>query len=285
MNAKAVGILVSLLLPAWAWADEVHLRNGSALQGRVTEQGDRVMVELDYGTVTVDRKDVGSIDRGANVLDDLDQKLKAAQTADQIYEAGVWADRQGFANRARAAFARAIVVDPNHENARKALGYVKYEDRWMTPDEVHRAQGKVLYEGTWVTPEQRAALREKEVELQATVAQVQQAEEAARQRRIAEDRARAQQALTEQASPQFYSWVTPQGLLLPGNRLVPGVVLETPQPAAATGASSSTLPLSGVPSTLPMSGIPQALPLSGVPSTVPMSAPPRPRTTSENQEK
>ena len=56
------------------------------------------------------------------------------------------------------AFEQALVLDPEHAVARRALGYVLYEGIWMTADEVMRAKGYVLYKGEWMAPLTREVL-------------------------------------------------------------------------------------------------------------------------------
>ena len=56
-------LLAVLVLAAPALADVVHLRNGGRIEGRVTEEGNRIRIETATGTLTVDRKDVVRIEK------------------------------------------------------------------------------------------------------------------------------------------------------------------------------------------------------------------------------
>jgi hypothetical protein len=42
-----------------------------------------------------------------------------------------------------------IALDPNHAEARKALGYQKFGSRWLTQDEYMQSQGYQRYKGSW----------------------------------------------------------------------------------------------------------------------------------------
>jgi hypothetical protein len=80
-----------------------------------------------------------------------------------------WAEAQKLKSHAKSAFKRAVALDPAHEGANLALGLVKYQNRWLTPEERDRqaaadleaeklAQGLVKYDGRWVTREEQEKL-------------------------------------------------------------------------------------------------------------------------------
>jgi hypothetical protein len=48
---------------------------------------------------------------------------------------------------------RLPLMDPDHEGAYKALGYEKYEGKWLTGDELMAARGFVRHEGRWLKRE------------------------------------------------------------------------------------------------------------------------------------
>ena len=71
-------LLLSLAMVSAAAADEVVLKNGSAFQGVVREQGDKVVVEMDYGSMTFRKVDVRSIQRGEDVFTQFQEKARVA---------------------------------------------------------------------------------------------------------------------------------------------------------------------------------------------------------------
>ena len=56
---------------------------------------------------------------------------------------------------------RVIELDPDHVDARRALGYSKVDGQWATRDEVMTQRGYVLYNGHWVTPQEKSDLENK----------------------------------------------------------------------------------------------------------------------------
>lgn len=47
------------------------------------------------------------------------------------YALGVWCRENGLGDQAQSAFRRVIALDPEHAEARGALGFVRYGDRWL----------------------------------------------------------------------------------------------------------------------------------------------------------
>ncbi len=67
MKARALLIMVALFfagLPL-ARADRVHLVDGGVLEGKVETQGDKVVVELDSGTLSLPRESVKRVEKAA----------------------------------------------------------------------------------------------------------------------------------------------------------------------------------------------------------------------------
>ena len=174
-------LLLAVVLPAAA--DEVVLKNGSKLEGAVKEVGNKVIVDVGSGTITVDRSEVVSISRPSGALWEFDQRMEAVrpEDADGYYQVYLWAKTQeGLKSRAERLLRKILEIDPNHEPARKALGYVNYKGAWLTQDELKGALGLVRYDGNWVTAETAEKL--KKLDQQLSVARQREDTEAQRVR-------------------------------------------------------------------------------------------------------
>ncbi len=141
------------LLVAPAAADEVVLRNGSRFSGRVLEEVDRVTVQMDYGTMTFRKIDVREVLRSDDPLKDLEQKVEAATTTQKIYEAALWARDHGLPGKSNELCEKVLLLEPDHEAARKALGYERHEGSWLRGDDLMVARGFVKHEGKWLKRE------------------------------------------------------------------------------------------------------------------------------------
>ena len=188
-----------LLVPAMAGADDVILKGGGKVSGRILSRTNKaVEVDLGAGTITVPVTSIVRIDQKRSPLDDYYEragKLRADDAAGWL-ELGKWASSQGLGTQARTAFENVVAVDPANVEANQALGRVLVDGRWVSQEESYRARGYVQFEGEWMTPaEQQAILKQRDAELQAEAARLdaeRRAQEA--EARAAEAEARAREA-------------------------------------------------------------------------------------------
>lgn len=173
-------LLLAALVSA-ASADEVVLKNGSKIEGTVQEDGDKVTIDVGSGTITVARSEVKSINRPNDLIQEFDRRSKEAKPDDvqaqwQVY---VWAKQQeGLKSRAERQLRKILEIDPNHDGARRALGYVNHKGVWLTQDEHRATLGLVRYNGDWVSAE--AAERLKRLDQEIRLAQMKQDAESQR---------------------------------------------------------------------------------------------------------
>ncbi len=170
-----VPLALALLMasPGGLRADEVHLKDGRRLEGKVLEdKPSGVTLRLRFGgDLTFPRAQVEKVVLKALPEEELEVRRKALAADDA---AGRWAlaeEAKGLGLRKVFEDLRAEVlrIDPDHAAARESRGDVLHDGRWMTPAERDRAvaeaareakesRGLVEYKGRWVTPEERDAL-------------------------------------------------------------------------------------------------------------------------------
>jgi hypothetical protein len=199
-HAVTIACLLALL-PVVAGADDVILKGGGKISGRILSRTDKaVEVDVGAGTITVPMTSVVRIDQKRSALDDYYDRagqLRADDVAGWL-QLGKWASSQGLGTQARTAFENVIAVDPANAEANQALGRVLMDGRWMSQEESYRARGYVQFEGEWMTPADQAALvKQREAQLQAEQAQLDAERRAqAAEARAAEAEARARAAET-----------------------------------------------------------------------------------------
>src|SRR5262249_25009231 len=138
-------------LASTAFADEVTLRNGSTFTGIVREEGDRVTIEMEFGSMTFRRVDVRSISRGEDVVKTFEEKAAKADGAKGLVEVALWGRDHGLRVRADELLERIIRVDPDQAEARAALGYQRIGGRWLKGDDLLIAQGMTKIDGKWMS--------------------------------------------------------------------------------------------------------------------------------------
>jgi hypothetical protein len=148
-------VLVLLLVPGAALADEVFLKGAGSLSGRIVEQtGDLVTVDVGAGQVSVPMTNVDRIVKGKTALDEYDERAGRLdpQDVDGWRRLGAWAAAKGLSSQARQAYEKVLEIAPDDLEARDALGYVRVGGKWLTEDEGYRAKGYVRHDGEWMTP-------------------------------------------------------------------------------------------------------------------------------------
>ena len=158
MQMKGITIVaLSLTLAATAAADEIQLKSGGSVHGRIIEDaGGKLKIETGSGTITVDRADVVSIRPGRTAMDDFDDRRAVLdEDASSFARLGAWAERRGLRRQAREMFEKTVELDAENETARRALGFVRYDGKWLTREEVNLAMGLVREGDRWVSPAER----------------------------------------------------------------------------------------------------------------------------------
>ncbi|MBI2375328.1 MAG: hypothetical protein HYV07_15135 [Deltaproteobacteria bacterium] len=152
----AVGLASSWLgLVGAAHADQVVLTGGETLEGVVTERGDEVEVRMDVGTITFSRAEVQEIRRTPNLLSTLAEKRAklAAGDVEGLYKLALWAEQNGLGSTAHGMFEEVVEKKPEHDGARRALGFRKLDGRWVDEASYMASKGYVLLDGQFVTKE------------------------------------------------------------------------------------------------------------------------------------
>jgi hypothetical protein len=216
MSHRVTAMLALLLAaspPALARADKVHLTGGAVLEGRVSRTGDKILVEVESGTLSVEAGSVVRIEQGPSALDTFLER-RAALTKGDVAGRLALADychEHEMLSRERELLREVIALQPDHAQARSRLGYVRGAHGWLTRDEHMAAQGLVKHGGVWVSQEQALRLREAELERQKAELERQKAEtelltkraELNTERERAE-RERAEREAAERASQNAY---------------------------------------------------------------------------------
>ena len=206
--------LAAVLLAGAAAADEVYLKGGGRLSGRIVSRTETTIeVDVGAGRIGVPASSVLRIEEGRSPLQEYEERAGriAPGDVDGWIALAQWAEGKGLGTQAREAYHRALAASPDDPRANEALGNVRMNGKWVSEDESYRARGYVQYEGEWVTAAERDAMEraraaedERERERQAADARVREAEA-----RAEEAEARAREAEAQQATegiPLWYGW-------------------------------------------------------------------------------
>ncbi len=219
-------------------ADEIFLRGGGHVTGRIVEQNTRtVTIEAAPGLVTLPMSRVEKIVESRSPLEAWRERADSLAASDVAGWAALarWAQQNQLLTQAREAWQRVLAVSPHDADANLALSRVSVEGRWMSEQEAYRAQGYVQFEGEWISPaEHERRLRERASD----EASAQEQREAEVRVREAEARAREAEARAREAEARAREAEIPAEAGIPiwpvngafGPRLHPGCCEPRPGP-------------------------------------------------------
>ncbi len=168
MTARSIHVglaaLASLTLTAFissARADEIQIRGGGRINGIIVERTDRaVVVETGPGRVTLPMSRVERIVSSRSPIEIWRERSAGLDLRDARGWAslGRWAEDAGLGTQAAEAWQHVLAVDPLNPEANRGLGHVQVNGAWLEEDEAYRARGYVRYDDRWVTPAEHDAL-------------------------------------------------------------------------------------------------------------------------------
>lgn len=83
-----------------------------------------------------------------------------ADTVEDQWKIAEWCRENTLLEQRQHHLNRILHLDPDHEEARRVLGYTRRDGRWTTRDDQLRNQGYVMYEGDWRTPQEVQLIEE-----------------------------------------------------------------------------------------------------------------------------
>ncbi|RMF71268.1 MAG: hypothetical protein D6744_18240, partial [Planctomycetota bacterium] len=133
VRAACVAAVVALAAPTPLRGDVFHLKSGGAIEGELIEQNDvGYRVRTKIGVMTLARADVVRIESSESPLAELDRRRAATpDEPDALVAFAAWCREHDFKADARKALLRAIELDPDHAEARAALGFVRVGEVWV----------------------------------------------------------------------------------------------------------------------------------------------------------
>lgn len=146
MSRAAILWLAVLALAASAAGDRVILKDGRTFDGTVTESEGKLVIEHAYGTISFRLSEVASIERGPTAAEQLEMQLAlvARNDPEVLFELSLWAKANDLPVQARELLGEVLKLDGDHAGARKLLGYVRADGKWLdVPAALELAEGKL----------------------------------------------------------------------------------------------------------------------------------------------
>ena len=132
--AAAAMLSLVLVVGSAALADTIILTNGDKIEGEILEEdGQIVRIQTKYGPISLARRSIRRIIKEGPT--EAEYKEKAAELAKGHVELGNWCKEQGLEEEAKKHYEMALKFDSDNAEARKALGFVKKDDKWVKGEE------------------------------------------------------------------------------------------------------------------------------------------------------
>ncbi|MBI4834136.1 MAG: hypothetical protein HY811_04885 [Planctomycetes bacterium] len=188
-------------------ADIVQLDTGEEYNGKVTEiDDDNIRLETIAWSVVIPKYRILRIVPQKTIPEMYAEKLKDIAEDDAVghYKLALWCKKQGWKSKMQEELEFVITINPDHEGARRALGFKKLDGEWVTEDEYMIAKGFIKQDGKWVPREllvEQTKLKETKEKIQAKEKEQKKKEE------LFERTARMAvvSALTAQHNPNLYA--------------------------------------------------------------------------------
>ncbi|HEX4413421.1 MAG TPA: HEAT repeat domain-containing protein [Lacipirellulaceae bacterium] len=143
-----------------AQADVFDLAGGGRLEGKViqTDDADKSTYIIDLaggGRLTIARSQVTRIDSTSEAEAEYQKlALTSPDTVEGHEKLAEWCRQHKLQHEYQQHMARILELNPNHAEARTALGFHNQDGQWMNRDDVMASRGLVMYDGKYVTPQQ-----------------------------------------------------------------------------------------------------------------------------------
>lgn len=203
--------LLPLLLLGTLVADELHLDDGRILVGEVLIMTEETVQFRSHAAgmraeVRIPRRQVlrltfgpVPVDRARQALDSERADLPAT-AVDKRWALALRYQETGHSGPYQALAREIIALDGEHVGARTALGYQRWQEQWLRPDELKQAQGLIRFRGDWIASDERDRILAREA-----------AARAERAERLARSQDARREALRlQQESQRTQAWINHQ---------------------------------------------------------------------------
>ncbi|MEE2777458.1 MAG: hypothetical protein VYE73_11945 [Acidobacteriota bacterium] len=159
-----------LLLAVPASADWVYLENGNRLQGtsQTLANGD-FEITTAGGTLQLPAGLSERVESAASSESLADDELRTLSNDDAAgrFDLALRVEAAGASTLARRILGEVVRIDPGHEEARRRLGQVECDGKWLTELECHERRRQLYYRGRWIASSEWARIEALEVQRRA----------------------------------------------------------------------------------------------------------------------
>jgi hypothetical protein len=164
----ALGCTLLSCAPTNVPADDFILNTGAQVRGEWLNRDDAAslfyFVATEHGgRVALARANVVEVIQQSEAQTKYDRLAPAvADTVEDHWKLATWCQDNGLDEQREQHLLRVIELDPDHELARRALGYTEVGGQWVKKAEHLASQGYVRYKGKWRLPQEIALAEQRQ---------------------------------------------------------------------------------------------------------------------------
>jgi hypothetical protein len=139
-------------------ADIVVLNNDGRVTGTLVNPNEsprkNYVIQTDAGQITLDKSQVKEVITQSPDEREYEKiRFTFPDTVEAQWKLAEWCREKGLSQQRTDHLERVIELDPDHKQARAALGYSHFEGRWVRREEVMEERGYVRHKGKWMLPQ------------------------------------------------------------------------------------------------------------------------------------
>jgi hypothetical protein len=139
-------------------ADVFVLNNDGRVEGTLLNPDEsprkNYIVKTGTGQITIDKSQVKDvIIQSPDELEYAKIRFTFADTVDEQWKLAEWCRERGLSRERNVHLERVVELDPNHKQARAALGYGQINGRWLRREDAMKERGYVWHRGRWMLPQ------------------------------------------------------------------------------------------------------------------------------------
>ncbi len=159
LRAAVVAGALVVMLGGNACADVFVLNSGGSIEGEWLNRDEQPLTryELRQGGVklVLPLSQVKEAIRQSPVEQEYVRRAPGVgDTVEGQWELAEWCRKSGLTKQREAHLRRIVELNPNHQQARFALGYQFLKGEWITRSDARRQEGYEFYRGKWRTPQE-----------------------------------------------------------------------------------------------------------------------------------
>lgn len=145
-------------------ADLIRMKHGGEVRGKIVSKKslypNRLSIQTVSGaTVSIPKTEVEFITRRSIVYEEYEIQVRLTPSdVASLWTLSQWCQKNRLKPQRKKHLAQILELDPQNEQAHKALGHIKREGKWTTQEEYMLSRGYVRYKRKYMTPEEKELL-------------------------------------------------------------------------------------------------------------------------------